>query len=81
LFLCLALVVFQHAQCSKRSWLGPTHFFDGVVPSARNSQGLASIGNKIYIFGGINGSGEFGLPEFQKKWLCSNDSDEIRVIE
>ncbi len=65
-FLCLAFVVFHHTQCAKRSWLGPNFFFDGVVPSARYSQGLASIGSKLYIFGGIDQFGEFGRPGFEE---------------
>jgi hypothetical protein len=53
----LGLIVLNSSICAKLpSWRGPDIFFDGILPSGRESHGFASCDDgKIYVFGGAIG--------------------------
>jgi hypothetical protein len=44
----------------QRSWLGPTMFNEGFMPSPRSGHGLVVTSNELYIFGGEDETGELG---------------------
>ena len=49
---------FQNVDSLKqRSWLGPSQFFEGTVPSPRWLHGFATAEEKLYVFGGYNNNG------------------------
>ena len=71
--LSLLLAHLDFIQCGqKRSWLGPLQFYDGEKPSPRDSQGLASMGNRLYIFGGENLNGVFTIQSSFEIFLLLN---------
>ena len=65
---CVALLAGLHpSRCAKAklpSWRGPDALFDGTMPSNRSGHGFASVGGRIYVFGGSGpareSSGDFG---------------------
>ena len=73
---CFSFVLYiAIAKAAKqRSWLGPTDFYEGVVPSPRCEHGLASVGNEIYVFGGFNTDGMASIHKFAKS------SQELQTI-
>ena len=44
-----------------RDWLGPSQFYEGPLPSPRNSFGFASADNRLFIWGGLDINGELVL--------------------
>ena len=38
-----------------RSWRGPEMYFEGPLPSQRQSHGFVSYGEKLVLFGGESG--------------------------
>jgi hypothetical protein len=59
---CVAVLASVHpSRCAKAklpSWRGPDAFFDGALPSNRSDHGFAEADGRIYVFGGVEGSGE-----------------------
>jgi hypothetical protein len=53
----IGLVSVHPSRCAKLpSWRGPDTFFDGSLPSVRDSHGFALCDDgRIYVFGGIAG--------------------------
>ena len=56
--LTIAFYFFQIVKSSKRrSWLGPTQFLEGIVPTQRIFHGLVAGGDRLYVFGGYSNNG------------------------
>ena len=68
---CVALLAGLHpSRCAKAklpSWRGPDTWFDGTMPSNRTRHGFASVGGRIYVFGGSGFSAG--------KRVCADDGE------
>ena len=64
-----------------RDWLGPSQFYEGPLPSPRNSIGFASAGNRLFVWGGLDINGELILLQIVIKGSQSARRVELQVIE